>query len=117
VKTRREPARMCVACRQMKPKRELIRVVRTAGGRLETDETGKKPGRGAYVCVESRCLAEAQKRRKLERAFEGADTQGVYEAIAAIAQKRAATAAATAAMATTAAATAAEGPNGQHGPA
>lgn len=63
------PMRQCVGCREMKPKRELIRVVRSPEGEIGMDFRGKNPGRGAYVCPDAACLARARKGRALERAF------------------------------------------------
>ena len=62
--------RMCVACREMKPKKELIRVVRTVEGEIVADETGRKNGRGAYLCRSEACLSKALKTRALDRALE-----------------------------------------------
>ena len=62
--------RMCVACREMKPKKELIRVVRTPEGEVVADLTGRKNGRGAYLCRSEACLSKAVKTRALERALE-----------------------------------------------
>ena len=62
--------RMCVACREMKPKKELIRVVRTPEGEIVADETGRKNGRGAYLCRAEACFNKAVKTRALERALE-----------------------------------------------
>ena len=64
------PMRMCVACREMKPKKELIRVVRTPEGEVIADETGRKNGRGAYLCRSEICLGKAIKTRALERALD-----------------------------------------------
>ena len=64
------PMRMCVACREMKPKKELIRVVRTPEGEVVADLTGRKNGRGAYLCRSEACLNKAVKTRALERALE-----------------------------------------------
>lgn len=64
------PMRMCVACRQMRPKRELIRVTKSADGAICIDSTGKISGRGAYICQDPNCLERAQKTRALERALE-----------------------------------------------
>ena len=64
------PMRMCVACREMKPKKELIRVVRTPEGEIVADETGRKNGRGAYLCRSEACFNKAVKTRALERALE-----------------------------------------------
>ena len=61
--------RRCVGCGEGKPKGELVRVVRTAGGDVSVDLSGKKAGRGAYVCKNADCLKLAQKKRALERAF------------------------------------------------
>jgi predicted RNA-binding protein YlxR (DUF448 family) len=65
----------------MKPKKELIRVVKSPEGTVSLDFKGKKPGRGAYVCPDSACLAKARKSRALERAFETALPPEVYEAL------------------------------------
>ena len=64
------PMRMCVACREMKPKKELLRVVRTPEGEILPDESGRKNGRGAYLCRSEACLNKALKTRALERALE-----------------------------------------------
>ncbi|MGI6725173.1 MAG: RNase P modulator RnpM [Christensenellales bacterium] len=64
------PMRMCVGCREMKPKKELLRVVRTPEDVILIDFTGKKSGRGAYVCPEEGCLARAVKQRQLDRALD-----------------------------------------------
>ena len=63
------PMRQCVGCREMKPKKELVRVVRAPDGTLSLDFRGKAPGRGAYVCPDPECLKRARKARALERAF------------------------------------------------
>ena len=60
------PQRTCVACRQTKAKKDLIRVVRTPGGEIEIDETGKKDGRGAYICPTLECINKAMKGSQLE---------------------------------------------------
>ena len=75
------PMRQCLGCREMKPKRELIRVVRSPEGEISLDFTGKKSGRGAYVCPSADCLARARKSKALERAFETAIPTEVYEAL------------------------------------
>ena len=62
--------RMCIACRQMRPKKELMRVVKTAQGSLVFDTIGKQNGRGAYLCRSAECLERAFKTRALERALE-----------------------------------------------
>lgn len=63
------PMRQCLGCREMKPKRELIRVVRSPEGDISLDFRGKAPGRGAYICKSADCLQKALKSRALERAF------------------------------------------------
>ncbi len=83
MKEKKVPMRMCVGCREMKPKKELIRVVRSAEGAVSMDATGKKPGRGAYVCRSAECLRRAIRQKQLERAFECALTDEVKEALVA----------------------------------
>lgn len=68
--TKKVPMRMCTGCREMKPKKELIRVVKTAEDGIKLDLTGKLNGRGAYICKNKECLAKAQKSNALSRAFE-----------------------------------------------
>ena len=77
-KPRKLPQRQCLGCREMKNKRDLIRVVRSPEGAISLDFKGKKPGRGAYVCPDGACLAKAKKSRALERAFETAIPEEVY---------------------------------------
>lgn len=71
--------RMCVGCRSMKPKKELLRVVHTPEGETLFDLTGKKSGRGAYVCQDERCLDKAIKQRQLARALNSEVSQEAYE--------------------------------------
>lgn len=78
---KRIPMRQCVGCREMLPKRELIRVVRSPEGEIALDFRGKNPGRGAYVCAKTECLARAKKSRALERAFGCAVPDEVYDAL------------------------------------
>ena len=75
------PMRQCVGCREMKPKKELIRVVRAPEGAVSLDFRGKLPGRGAYVCPDPACLAKARKAKALERAFDTALPAQVHEAL------------------------------------
>ena len=81
VKPRKIPQRQCVGCRTMKDKKELLRVVRTPEGEIVLDGSGKKSGRGAYVCHDVACLQKARKIRALERAFETAIPAEVFEAM------------------------------------
>ena len=70
MKPKKIPMRMCVGCREMKEKKTLIRVVRNPEGEVSIDPTGKKSGRGAYVCRNSECLKRAIKQKQLERQLE-----------------------------------------------
>jgi len=65
------PQRTCVACRRVKNKRELVRLVRTAGGDIEIDRSGKKEGRGAYICPDRACWEKALKSKQLEITLRG----------------------------------------------
>lgn len=67
---KRIPMRQCLGCREMKPKPELLRIVRSPEGEVSLDARGKKPGRGAYVCPNAECLRRAVKSRALDRALE-----------------------------------------------
>ncbi len=70
MKQKKTPLRMCLGCKEMKPKKELIRVVRNNEGEINIDLVGKKPGRGAYICKNAGCLEAAIKAKRLEKAFE-----------------------------------------------
>jgi len=78
-KVKKIPQRQCVGCREMKNKKELIRVVRSPEGDISLDFNGKKPGRGAYVCPSEECLKKARKSKALERAFDMAIPAEVYD--------------------------------------
>jgi predicted RNA-binding protein YlxR (DUF448 family) len=80
-KMRKIPQRQCVGCREMKDKKELIRVVKSPEGTVSLDFSGKKPGRGAYVCRDVACLKKARKSRALERAFELTIPPEVYDSL------------------------------------
>ena len=66
---KKTPLRKCTGCGEMKPKKELVRVVKSPEGEVSLDLTGRKPGRGAYVCPRVDCLRLARKARRLEKAF------------------------------------------------
>ena len=80
-KVKKIPQRQCVGCRTMRDKKELIRVVKTPEGEIVLDATGKKSGRGAYVCPDILCLKKARKARALERALEVSIPEEVYDAL------------------------------------
>ena len=81
MKTRKIPMRMCLGCGEMKPKKELVRIVKSPEGDISLDLTGKKSGRGAYICKDAQCLAKAQKARRLEKSFSCRIDDEVYEAM------------------------------------
>ncbi len=73
------PMRKCTGCNEMKPKKELVRIVRSPEGEISMDLTGKKSGRGAYICKDIKCLNAARKAKRLERAFECTVPEEVYD--------------------------------------
>lgn len=73
------PMRQCVGCNEMKTKREMIRIIKTSEEEIVLDTTGKKNGRGAYICPNSACLEKARKSRGLERSLKTAIPQEIYE--------------------------------------
>ncbi len=77
------PLRMCVACRTMRPKKELIRLVVNQNGDIALDPTGKKPGRGAYVCRKRHCLELAIRGRKLDKGLKTKVSESIIAALAA----------------------------------
>ncbi len=79
MKVKKIPMRMCTGCMEMKPKKELIRVVKSKEGEISLDLVGKKPGRGAYVCKDPACLAKAFKTKRLSRNLETPISEGIYE--------------------------------------
>lgn len=81
-KVKKIPQRMCVGCQEMRPKKELIRVVRTPQGEVEIDPTGKRSGRGAYICPRLECLEKAVKGKRLERALQRPVGQEIIQSLA-----------------------------------
>ena len=75
------PLRMCVTCRTMRPKRELIRLVASQDGEISLDPTGKKPGRGAYVCRSRQCLEAAIRGRKLDKGLKTRVSEAIIAAL------------------------------------
>lgn len=73
------PMRQCVGCKEMKSKREMMRVLKTAEGPIVIDTTGRKNGRGAYLCMTKECLMKARKNKGLERSFKMSIPDEVYE--------------------------------------
>ena len=81
MKTKKIPMRMCLGCGEMKPKRELIRVVKSKEGDISLDLTGKKSGRGAYICKIVVCFEKARKARKFERSFSCMISEDIYNSM------------------------------------
>lgn len=75
------PLRQCVGCGEMKGKRDMVRILKTAEGDICLDETGKKNGRGAYVCRNRECLQKAERNKGLERSFKMSIPKEVYGAL------------------------------------
>ncbi len=71
--------RKCTGCNEMKPKKELVRIVKSPDGDISVDLTGKKSGRGAYICRNAECLMKAKKCSRLEKAFECSVPPDVYD--------------------------------------
>lgn len=78
---KKQPSRMCIACREMQPKRSLIRVVRNQDGEIFVDETGKAAGRGAYVCNRKECLDKINAKKLLHKSFSTDVKKEVYDRI------------------------------------
>ena len=78
---RKTPLRMCMGCGEMKPKSELVRIVRSPEGEVSLDPVGKKPGRGAYLCASAECLRAARKKKRIERALDAAISEDIYDSM------------------------------------
>ena len=81
MKIKKIPERRCISCNEKKEKNSLLRIVRTTENKIEIDLTGKKNGRGAYICKNEDCLNKAIKQKKLEKVFETNIEEDVYEKI------------------------------------
>jgi predicted RNA-binding protein YlxR (DUF448 family) len=81
VSVKKIPLRQCIGCGEMKSKKEMIRVIKTAEGEILLDATGRKNGRGAYLCPSMECFKKAVKGRGLERSFKMAIPREVYETL------------------------------------
>ena len=79
MKPKKIPMRMCLGCNEMKPKMELIRVVKSPEGDISLDFKGKAAGRGAYICRSTECLEKARKARRFEKSFSCRIEESVYE--------------------------------------
>ena len=75
------PMRMCIACREMKPKKEMTRVVKNAEGDIFADFSGKAPGRGAYICNHPDCLKKLEDKKLLHKAFSAQVADSVYATV------------------------------------
>ncbi len=82
MKPKKIPMRMCLGCGEMKPKKELMRAVKSPEGEISLDFTGKKAGRGAYICRCEECFEKARKAKKLEKSFSCRIDESVYEVMA-----------------------------------
>lgn len=78
MKVKKIPQRMCTGCMEMKPKKELIRIVKSKDGEVSVDLTGKKPGRGAYICRSTECLEKAFKTKRLEKNLDTKIDETIY---------------------------------------
>ncbi len=79
---KKTPNRMCISCHEMKPKKELLRIVMNKQGEVSIDLTGKMQGRGAYLCNSIDCFKVAQKGKKLERTFKNSISEEIMEVLA-----------------------------------
>lgn len=79
MKVKKIPQRMCIGCQEMKPKKELIRVVKNSEGVIKVDLTGKAPGRGAYICKSLECLEKAIKTKRFEKNFETKIDESIFQ--------------------------------------
>lgn len=77
--TKKIPMRKCVGCQEMKSKKEMLRILKTAENEFVLDATGRKNGRGAYLCFSKECLEKARKNKGLERSFKQTIPKEVYE--------------------------------------
>lgn len=77
--TRKAPERQCVGCQEQRPKRSMLRIVLTPSGEIALDETGKRNGRGAYICPRRECFDQARKRKALDRGLKTSVSAEVYE--------------------------------------
>lgn len=79
IKPKKVPTRQCLGCNEHKPKKELLRVLRTPEGEITLDFTGKKSGRGAYICYDIKCLRKARKSKRIDKSLETAIPEEIYD--------------------------------------
>jgi len=79
MKPRKIPTRQCLGCNEHKPKKELLRVLRTPEGEIILDFTGKKSGRGAYICYDVKCLKKARKSKRIDKSLETEIPEEIYD--------------------------------------
>ena len=79
MKPRKIPTRQCLGCNEHKPKKELLRVLRTPEGEIILDFTGKKSGRGAYICYDVKCLKKARKSKRIDKSLEVTISEEIYD--------------------------------------
>ena len=79
MKPRKIPTRQCLGCNEHKPKKELLRVLRTPDGEIILDFTGKKSGRGAYICYDVKCLKKARKSKRIDKSLETEIPEEIYD--------------------------------------
>ena len=80
-KVKKIPLRQCIACRELKPKKEMLRIVRNGEGKIFIDFSGKAAGRGAYICNDENCVNKLKKQRLINKVFSCEVDEGVYTAI------------------------------------
>jgi len=78
---KKKPERTCIVCRTQREKKDLLRIVKSKEGIIEVDLTGKKNGRGAYICKNEECLNKLIKTKRLEKVFEKEISENLYESI------------------------------------
>ncbi|MUP48661.1 DUF448 domain-containing protein [Veillonellaceae bacterium M2-8] len=81
MKQKKMPVRVCAGCQEQKLKKDMIRIVRTAEGEVMVDSTGRKAGRGVYLCHDAQCLAKARKEHRLERSLKATVSDEIYESV------------------------------------
>ena len=81
LKQKKIPTRQCLGCNEHKPKKELLRVLRTPEGEIVLDFTGKKSGRGAYICYDVKCLKKARKSKRIEKSLEAEIPEEIYDSM------------------------------------